>query len=175
MEISLETIKAEPSDLGLSADPAELELRLDLAEITSPVTFKGRVWRIEDEIFLDGVINYAVKYTCARCLTEFINECELPLNLVLQLVADDQLGEPDDDDDQFVMISAAKTTYALDQHVRDLIALEAPLKPVCREDCAGLCPQCGTNRNETQCECQTKPADSRWEALRKLSENENNR
>ncbi len=175
MEISLETMKAEPSDLGLSANAAELELRLDLAEVTTPIAFKGRGWRIEDEIFLDGVIDYAVKYTCARCLTEFSKEHTLPLNLVLQLVPDDRLAEPDDDDDQFVMISAAKTSYALDQHVRDLIALEAPLRPLCREDCQGLCPQCGANWNEARCQCQNKQADPRWEALRKLTENGNNR
>ena len=47
-----------------------------------------------------------------------------------------------------------------------LVAL--PLKPLCREDCAGLCPQCGANLNEGPCGCEPDTEDDRWAALREL-------
>jgi uncharacterized protein len=48
---------------------------------------------------------------------------------------------------------------------RDAILLELPLAPLCRPDCAGLCPVCGTDRNEALCDCDTAPRDVRWAAL----------
>ena len=48
--------------------------------------------------------------------------------------------------------------------VRDALVLELPMAPLCRDDCAGLCPQCGANRNEGQCGC-VAPRDPRWANL----------
>ena len=45
------------------------------------------------------------------------------------------------------------------------IQLAIPMKPLCRESCLGLCPQCGTNRNGEGCSCQTAVSDGRWGAL----------
>jgi uncharacterized protein len=169
MEISLDKVASEPSELVLTATGSELDIQLDLAALTSPVVYRLSLWRIEDEIFLDGAVGYTIQYTCARCLKEYTKSYELPLNLVLQLVPDEQLKPLEDDDDQFVQVSAAATVYVLDQHLRDMIVLEVPLKPVCRETCRGLCPRCGANLNDEQCSCGEKTPDPRWDALRKLS------
>jgi uncharacterized protein len=52
----------------------------------------------------------------------------------------------------------------LEPLARDAVLLELPLAPLCAEDCRGLCPTCGANRNTDQCECTT-PGDPRWSAL----------
>jgi len=52
--------------------------------------------------------------------------------------------------------------------IKEQILLELPMQRVCREDCKGICPFCGANRNEVGCECHIKPADDRWRALEKL-------
>ena len=52
----------------------------------------------------------------------------------------------------------------LEPLARDAVLLELPLAPLCAEDCLGLCPQCGINRNEEACSCE-QPADPRWSAL----------
>jgi len=52
----------------------------------------------------------------------------------------------------------------------EALVLELPMKPVCREDCRGLCPVCGTNLNERECGCRVEEADPRLEALKKLLE-----
>ncbi len=51
---------------------------------------------------------------------------------------------------------------------RDAILLDLPLAPLCREDCAGLCPTCGADRNEEACDCPTEVIDPRWVALEAL-------
>ena len=69
----------------------------------------------------------------------------------------------------------AGETYQLDEDaldllplVRDVLLLELPTAPLCREDCAGICPQCGADWNTTACECRTNEPDPRWAALRSL-------
>jgi uncharacterized protein len=48
--------------------------------------------------------------------------------------------------------------------VHDEVFLELPMSPVCGQTCAGLCPQCGANRNQNPCDCRP-PVDHRWQAL----------
>ena len=52
--------------------------------------------------------------------------------------------------------------------IKEQVLLELPMQRICREDCKGICPFCGANRNEVACECHIKPADDRWRALEKL-------
>jgi uncharacterized protein len=52
----------------------------------------------------------------------------------------------------------------------DAIVLSMPHKILCREDCQGLCPSCGTNLNEGTCQCPPPEADNRWSALQQLVE-----
>ena len=56
----------------------------------------------------------------------------------------------------------------LEPLARDAIGLELPLVPLCRSDCAGLCPECGIDRNESACECARDTSDPRWAALSSL-------
>ncbi len=53
----------------------------------------------------------------------------------------------------------------LEPVARETVLLDLPLAPLCREDCAGLCPTCGAERNEVACACSTEGTDPRWSAL----------
>ena len=59
----------------------------------------------------------------------------------------------------------------LSRMVKENILLEAPIAPLCRPDCAGLCPTCGTDLNVASCDCVTVEFDPRWEALSQLKAN----
>ena len=52
--------------------------------------------------------------------------------------------------------------------IKEQILLAAPMQRVCREDCKGMCPVCGANRNDVACECHEQPVDDRWKALENL-------
>jgi uncharacterized protein len=172
MEIQLDAITAVTSELTLKATPAELDLRLDLATLGTDVVYNLTARRVEDEVFLDGALSFSMNLTCARCLEEFSHSYKMPMRLVIQLVADDSIARDGEGDTEgFVIFPEAQNTYSLDQQVRDLIALEMPMKPLCRSDCRGLCPQCGANINETACDCKPAGPDPRWDGLRKLSNN----
>lgn len=68
-------------------------------------------------------------------------------------------GSPDDE-----AYSFADDLIDLEPLARDAVLLDLPLAPLCSEDCSGMCPQCGANRNVEPCQCQA-PQDPRWSAL----------
>ena len=58
----------------------------------------------------------------------------------------------------------------LEDVLREQVLLALPLKAICREDCKGLCPHCGRNLNQEQCNCAETPDDPRWSALKDIRE-----
>jgi DUF177 domain-containing protein len=74
----------------------------------------------------------------------------------------DDAAEPDED-----AYPMTDDVIDLEPLVRDAVLLELPLAPLCSETCLGLCPQCGTNWNESPCDCRPAP-DPRWAALDEL-------
>ena len=97
---------------------------------------------------------------CDRCGTDVIREIHYSFEhyLVTSLS-----GDQNDD-----YIETPDYTLDIDELLRSDILLELPLKYLCREDCKGLCPVCGANRNEVQCNCAVKSVDPRLEALRQF-------
>ena len=53
----------------------------------------------------------------------------------------------------------------LEDILREQVLLLLPMQRVCREDCKGICPICGKDRNEAECHCKVQAADDRWKAL----------
>jgi uncharacterized protein len=78
-----------------------------------------------------------------------------------------ELFEPDPIDGETYPLEGEEIDLELP--VRDTLLLDLPAAPVCREDCAGLCPHCGADRNETDCDCDPNPPDPRWDALKSLT------
>ena len=71
-----------------------------------------------------------------------------------------------EDNDELILVESQEID--LDELVMSDLLLTLPMKHLCREDCKGLCAQCGKNLNEGDCGCKKKPVDPRLEALRKL-------
>ena len=92
--------------------------------------------------------------TCRRCL--------VPVAQVLTIQVDEVFDKRSEDGDSYPL---EIDFIDLEPMVRDLILLELPIAPVCREDCAGLCPDCGINRNDATCACDAKLAPGPWDAL----------
>lgn len=96
---------------------------------------------------------------CDRCMTEVDRVYDFHFQHLLA----DHLNDEDNDD--FLLIEDMRLD--LEDFVREDIFLTLPTKFLCKEDCKGLCPQCGKNLNEGSCSC-TKPIDPRLEVLRQL-------
>ena len=127
-----------------------------------------RLMKTDRGILVKGSFQTEIKLKCGRCLNTFI----FPLKLLIEeeyfpvmdiitgvrLPAPEEPGSLTIDDHNIMDISDAIRQYTL---------MALPIKPLCRQDCSGLCPTCGTNLNEKKCDC-TPEIDPRWEKLNAL-------
>ena len=74
-------------------------------------------------------------------------------------------------DENLILLSPTANEIDLTEFVHDTLLLAVPMKILCREDCRGLCPVCGVNRNQTDCQCSIAEPDTHWESLKKLIQN----
>ena len=146
--IEIDTTVAQ---LGISDDPrfdddAAVDVRLDLEALT-------------DGIVVDGRVLVPWHGTCRRCLVPAAGIIDSEVHELYQHVVTDP--------EAFEIVG---DQLDLRPMVREILVLDAPINPLCREDCAGLCPHCGIDRNLGTCSCETESTDPRWDALRGLME-----
>lgn len=166
--LSLDSILDEPVpfafDLHFSAKALDREPLLEV----SPVLLEGEVSRIEKGFAFDARLSYGGRLECSRCLASYPFEAREDFSLVLRkrkapagvdvLLQREDLNEYFYDDPVIAVAPIAE----------ERIQMAVPMKPLCREDCKGLCPECGQDRNVTACGCVVETLDPRWEALRVL-------
>ncbi|MBA7616038.1 hypothetical protein ES703_23329 [subsurface metagenome] len=128
-----------------------------------------RLMRTDHGILVKGTLDTESELTCSRCLSLF----NYPLTLYIEeeyfpttdMVSGAPLPLPEEPD-----------CFTIDEHnildlteaIRQYALLTVPMKPLCHQDCAGLCPTCGINLNQASCDCPPEPADPRWSELSKL-------
>jgi uncharacterized protein len=121
--------------------------------------------RLEDmgpRLRVQGEVQGQAQSHCHRCLGAFERPVETSFSVLLQRGGTAEAEE-------VVLLPENTETYDLTPVVREAVILEEPIVLVCRDDCKGLCAQCGQNLNVGSCDC-SPPEDPRWEALRKLVE-----
>jgi uncharacterized protein len=132
---------------------------------------KGEVQflRTDRSILVSGTLDITARGECSRCLEQF----EYPLKIDIEeeyfMTRDPVSGLPlPPPTEAGVFLIDENHTLDLGEAVRQYKITALPMKPVCREDCAGLCPQCGRNLNRGTCDCAPPPPDPRWAQLQVL-------
>lgn len=172
MKIDIRQIKPEGNDFHFSESAEEMEISADGVKFPSPIEVDITTMLSGEEIICQGEVYATVEIECSRCLDIF----DLPINTRLQFVVK-MLDSPvdlenDEDDDDYEVIPKTQTVFDISQRVKDAIVLNMPLKPLCGDECRGLCPMCGVNLNEGGCECTPDKTDERWDALRDIFDEE---
>ena len=168
MKMDLRNIKAEGYELSISEAPQDLELLVDGYEFPEPISVEISADKSGDEIIVQGQISTFVEMECSRCLEIFEMAINPKIQFVIQLL--DTSAPQHSDDDDFVILPKTSGEFDISDRIRESIYLELPLKPLCSETCRGLCPMCGINLNETECECTPDKTDERWDSLKELFE-----
>jgi uncharacterized protein len=143
---------------------------IDISGNTSKVQGKVELVRTDRGILVKGTLQTEVEIACSRCLSSF--SCPLTLSIeeeyfpVTDVVSGAALPLPEETScftiDEYHVID-------LTEAIRQYTLMAIPMKPLCREDCAGLCSNCGQNLNRISCCCQLKEKDSRWSEVNKLT------
>jgi uncharacterized protein len=138
-----------------------------------PVEIVGDIHRLQLGFEFRGRLRTAAMLVCSRCAESFRQELELPFELIYreEPVPDNRLATrfvgPAAEMEDPAISSLEEGRIHLERLAEEQVQLALPLKPLCREDCRGLCPQCGSRRGERECGCRP-PLDPRLEALRDL-------
>lgn len=121
----------------------------------------GVLVRFEGVVILDA--------NCSRCLAAFGYPVEVEFEEVFVQQVDVVTGAklPPPEDDESFMIDLSHT-IDITEAVRQYSEVAAAMQPLCRPDCPGICPECGTDLNLGDCRCDRQPVDSRWAALAAL-------
>ncbi|WAH35478.1 YceD family protein [Alicyclobacillus dauci] len=131
---------------------------VDIADV-GPVHVKGTATWADPLLMVEGEINTMITYICSRCLTHFDRPLTTSVSVTYttdDVQADDEIKRAPDD------------VLDLTSDLEESIFLAVDDKPLCRKDCKGLCPECGGNRNEQTCSCDTRKVDPRLAALKDL-------
>lgn len=161
-----ENFEAGVIDLGTEyrqCAPIESSGRVDLVE-----EHHGKRKIIQD-IRIKGRLTTSLESNCARCLESLTQEVKREFDLLYR-----PQGADAGRDEMSVTDAEAEISYyegegiLLDDVVREQVLLAVPLKVTCREDCKGLCPHCGKNRNQEQCSCAVALEEPRWAALKEI-------
>lgn len=104
---------------------------------------------------------------CHRCLAEVLQDVTGEFDVVVKRGTDRTPQEDSPAAEDYIILSLNEQEVSLDDYIYESLIVNIPMRIVCKEDCRGLCPSCGINRNQKTCACEDAP-DSRWDALRKL-------
>ena len=134
---------------------------------TTPLSVNGRAHAIHSgEVLVRIRLDGRIALECRRCL-EFV---EVPVEEDLDLLFA-PMDEADDGGDETVRpIPAGRSKLDLAEAIWEEVLLSQTTFALCKPDCKGFCPQCGSNLNENNCQCSVEEQDPRWEALRTLNE-----
>ena len=145
----VQTSVEAPADLGIAVigvppgSPVELDLRLE---------------SVVEGVLVSGLATVQLRGECVRCLGEVSEELEIDVQELFVY------PESDATDDEASRLEG--DLVDLEPLLRDGVVLDLPFQPLCREDCEGLCVECGANLNDDPQHTHDAPLDPRWEKLR---------
>ncbi len=152
------------------ASEVQVLLREDNISVEGPLHGDVTFMRSTDGILVMGHLDLTVALVCDRCLETFQHAIALDLEETFRPTIDIRTGAtlPRVQGEETATLISAQHILDLSEVVRQGILLAAPMHPVCRLECVGLCPQCGQNLNEGPCDCKTETIDPRWAKLQAL-------
>lgn len=177
MFITLQELEQHKVEFDEEFSPASIDFGPDLRQ-SKPLKASGRAELIQEhrghkqiveDVRVVGQFATEMEVACARCLEPVVHAVSRDFDLLYRPLGVDRRGDE-------VSINQAETEISyyegdgllLEDVLREQVLLALPIRTICREECKGLCPQCGANLNNTECNCAAKEEDPRWAALKEL-------
>jgi uncharacterized protein len=149
--LDLATLK--PSLNRVEVEAPATEIGLPDGEWPDPIRADLRVERSGERVSVRGKVSSSARLECVRCLRPFDLGVTAELTVFAEQSSASRRAEQDELERDGDMLFHDGRRLDLRESVRELLLLEVPITPHCREDCPGLCPKCGADRNEGPCGC----------------------
>ena len=175
MKIRVDEIKDKVIDLSAVEEVAAFPELAALQEsgeclFLGPLRVQLNVVREYDHIRAHGCVATTVRLGCSRCLSEYDAEIGTPFTVFyLRATA----GTSQDEEVELTEEDLVSTSYSGDEidfarEISAQVLMEIPVKPLCKEDCKGLCPVCGADLNEAECGCKDESSSFKFGGLKNL-------
>jgi uncharacterized protein len=135
-------------------------------ELVRPLDVDLTAHDVGEGVLVRGSLKTAVRLACRRCLEPVEHPVDAHVDMLFAPPSADADGE--DDDGEVYPLPARGDDLDLTAAVREQVLLEVPEFALCREECRGLCPTCGKDLNQGECDCAPAPVDSPWDALKNV-------
>jgi uncharacterized protein len=140
-----------------------------ICRITAPVALSVVVRKDRMQFRLAGRLKTSIELTCSRCLDNYELAVDEPFDVLYLPHTPAGPGEERVvEDDDLSTAFYEDNVIDLGQLMQEQCYLAVPMKPLCKEECLGLCPECGTNFNIASCECRQTWVDPRLAVLDQL-------
>jgi uncharacterized protein len=173
---SVSQLLQEPTGATRQYELDDAQFVVDEALRIQPVKGHVRLTRTPKGVLADVKVRGNAEVECSRCLIRFDQPLEFKFSeeyFQTVVVNTGMRLPPPDEDDAFLIDETHKLDLA--DAMREYALMSAPVAPRCEAACKGLCPHCGKNLNEGDCECVVEDVDERLAALSKLLENQESR
>ena len=145
--------------------------KCDLLDGSGPRRVSGtvRLLRTDKGIWVSASLDTHTDSICGRCLAEYVQPLHMAIEEEFLLSIDPFTGTRTSrrEDDQYFHVGPDQVLDLTEPAIQ-YAAINMPMKPICRNECAGMCLHCGVDLNESSCECESSPIDERWAALSTL-------
>ena len=169
MQLDLTRYRQPLNHFSRTFQPGDVGQEGDAYRIVAPVHLDFELHKDKEKFRLVGRAQTELELACSRCLEPFRMPVDSAFDLRYLPAA-----EMSADDEREVQEEDLETSYYRDDQIdlnellREQFYLALPMKPLCREDCKGLCAQCGTNLNTGTCACAAEWEDPRLAPLKGL-------
>jgi uncharacterized protein len=166
MQIWLDQVRDEPFNWDETQTIAPETLDRPELLALSPVHWKGQVIFADPGYFLRARLSYEQTLSCNRCLKSIVDPTKVDLELMILV---DRRGDPGHEhalhEQDMSILHVEEEVLDTDPVFLEQLQLNVPMKPLCRDDCRGLCPKCGADLNDGPCTCAETAIDPRWASL----------
>ena len=156
-----------------SYDVSVSELQLDEENAARDVAGSLRLTRINTGLLAQADVGARIESACVRCLEPTETQLEATIEEEFRQVVDRETGAAktallDGEDEEVFSLLTRNHMLDLAEPLRQSLLIALPFRPICGEDCEGLCQLCGANLNERDCGCEPVPVDPRFAELAAL-------
>ena len=169
MKLDVSHVPETGLGVNVELDAGEVDISDATADLTGDLQLNGRVLEVGEEMLLEGTLRGTLSLSCGRCLNSFLQPFEIAVSARYVNAAENEHEDQADAGPRDVTrVPFVGDQIDLSSGIREDLLLNIPLKPLCRKNCRGLCPQCGADLNEGECTCEKKTADPRLAELRDI-------
>ena len=173
MFLSVQELEIKKVRFDVTFPPGEIQYFSEGLRQAAPLDVQGSAELLANtlgEIRVRGRLKVQMESDCDRCLEPARFPIESDFDLFYRPATPPRHAavEVEIDEGEAEIAFYERGGIELVDILREYILLSMPMQRTCREDCQGICPMCGQNRNLVNCGCEAKPADDRWSALKKI-------